>query len=190
MNKNHHVKSLVILKTVVIMNLNIQKTGLLMIALMSSIFISGCGNSGKMNTDFPFPSDSSKSIITGGDCHIDSINSEPGEGPQTHSINHNSPPFLTSGWAAISIKEGITTSDIALSLRKKEPENVRFFQSVNKVKRQDVADYFKSPLVIDSGFKAMVDLSNVAPGEYLMEVLQLRNNVVYSCQYNANLIIK
>ena len=129
-------------------------------------------------------------IPQGGDCHIDSINNKEGEGPEFHTVSRSGPPMRVSGWGAISVKEGVIASNIALALRSSSSQGVRLFAAPIRGKRQDVADYFKSPASIDTGFKSAIDLSDVTPGDYWLEVIQHKDGATFKCQYTARIIIE
>jgi hypothetical protein len=129
----------------------------------------------------------STEIPVGGDCHIDSINDEPAEGSK-HVLKQGL-PMSVSGWGAISVTDGIVASNIALSLKNKST-NTRVFAVTTPDKRRDVADYFKSPKSIDTGFKSMIDISDLSPGDYILEVIQHKNEQNLRCRYAVEIIIK
>lgn len=132
----------------------------------------------------------SPEISSGGDCHIDSINDNSGEGAPSHTVSQSGTVLKVAGWGAISAKDGVLASDIAVALKSKSPENTRFFAQTTKEKRQDVADYFKNPASIDTGFRVMIDLFDVSPGEYVLEVIQYKDGKILKCQHTANIIIE
>lgn len=129
-------------------------------------------------------------ITLGGDCHIDAINDKPGEGPESHTISQSTSALKVSGWAAVSVKEGVVASDIALALKSNASQGTRLFATPIRDKRQDVADYFKNPASVDTGFKSSIDLSDVTPGEYILEVIQNKDGKNFRCQYTAKVIIE
>jgi hypothetical protein len=124
-------------------------------------------------------------IPIGGDCHIDSINGELGEGPSTYAARQEV-PLKVVGWGAISAKEGILASDIAVAL---EGNGVRRFAPVARVKRQDVADYFKNAGSADTGFSVAIDLSSVLPGTYVLEVIQHKDGKDWKCHYLPKVVV-
>lgn len=129
-------------------------------------------------------------IALGGDCHIDVINDKLGEGPESHTIKQSTSALKVSGWAAVSVKEGVMASDIALALKSNATQGTRLFATPIRDKRQDVADYFKSPASIDTGFKTSIDISDVTPGDYTLEVIQHKDGKTFRCQYTAKIIIE
>jgi len=129
-----------------------------------------------------------QAIALGGDCHIDSINDEPGEGRTSYTVKQ-SEPLKIVGWGAISAKDGVVTSDIAVALKDYSPLGVRLFATTSKGKRPDVAAYFKNPTSVDSGFSALIDLSDVPTGNYVLEVIQHKDGKDLKCQYTANITI-
>jgi hypothetical protein len=81
-------------------------------------------------------------------------------------------------------------SDIALVLKSAAPQNVRLFATPGKAQRPDVAEYFKNPAAVNTGFVAEIDVAALSPGEYLLEVLQHKGGKVLKCGYTANLTIE
>jgi len=129
-------------------------------------------------------------IPLGGDCHIDSINDEPGEGSSSHTVRQSGPPLKIAGWGAVSVKDGVIAPDIAIALKSNSAQSARLFAAVTKGKRQDVAEYFKNPASIDTGFKAAIDLSDVSPGSYVLEVIQHKNGENFRCQLTSNITVE
>lgn len=127
-------------------------------------------------------------IPVGGDCHIDSINDKPGEGSPSYTVGQSA-ALKVAGWGAISVKDGVTATEIAIALKPDHPDGRRLFASTTRVKRQDVADYFKNPAAIDSGFVGAIDLSDVAPGNYVLEVIQHKDGNNFKCQNTSNLTV-
>lgn len=170
---------------------------LCLISLMG-LFLSGCddypgklpGSAVKMTAN-PLWSDSiGDEIAIGGDCHIDSINNEPGEGPQSHTVMQNGAAMKVAGWGAISAKDGVVAAHIAIALKSKSVHGTRLFAAATQGKRLDVAEYFKNPASVDSGFSASIDLSDVPPGEYVLEVIQQGEGKNYKCQWTSVLNIE
>lgn len=131
-----------------------------------------------------------REIPLGGDCHIDTVNNELAEGTLSHTVKGSGPALKVTGWGAISVKDGVIASDIAIALKSKSAQGTRLFATATKEKRQDVADYFKNPASVDTGFIAAIDLSDVPPGEYVLEVIQHKDGKNIKCQYTSNIIIK
>lgn len=125
----------------------------------------------------------------GGDCHIDSINDEPGEGLANYTVKQGA-ILKVVGWGAISAKEGVIANDIALALKNNSVESHRLFAKATKWKRPDVAEYFKNPSSVDSGFRVAIDLSDVPSGNYLLEVIQHKDGKSLKCHHIAKIIIE
>ncbi|MDO8843249.1 hypothetical protein [Methylicorpusculum sp.] len=144
----------------------------------------------KMSPKARWDDANSQVIPLGGDCHIDSINDVSGEVFMSHSVSQSKPPLNVVGWSAISGKEGIVASDVAIALKNKLPPNLRLFAKTTREKRADVAEYFKNPASVDTGFKAAIDISDVSPGEYVLELIQHKDGNTYKCQFTSNITIK
>lgn len=168
-----------------------------LIALLS-LTISGCNDypghrpsDGIKMVDKPAWGESiSQEISLGGDCHIDSINDELGEGPLSHTIKKNETGLKISGWSAISVSKGVTASDIAIALKSKSTDGTRLFAIITRDKRPDVAAYFKNLASVDTGFKTTIDLSDVSPGSYILEVIQHKDGKSFKCPVTANVIVE
>lgn len=130
-----------------------------------------------------------REISLGGDCHIDSINDEPGEGFSRHTVRRSGPALKVAGWGAVSVRDGIIASDIAIALKSNSAQGTRLFAAATKGKRQDVAEYFKNPASVDSGFEAAIDLSDVSPGGYVLEVILHKDGENIKCQLASNITI-
>ncbi|MEQ1636902.1 MAG: hypothetical protein ABL903_09415 [Methylococcales bacterium] len=131
-----------------------------------------------------------RDLVLGGDCHLESINDKPSESQSSHLIIQNGAALKVVGWAAISGSKGISATDIAVALNPISGNGTRSFVDTIKVKRPDVADYFKNAGIVDSGFKAAIDLTDMLPGDYQLEIIQHRDKTNYKCQYAANLVLK
>lgn len=126
--------------------------------------------------------------VIGGDCNIDSINDTPGLGSIEHLIPHDQ-NLSVKGWAAISVQNTTEPSNIALALRAKSNNETRLFVMTDSIKRPDVADSFKNPGALSSGFSAVIDLSTVRPGPYELEIFQNNHGTATVCQYTAPISI-
>ena len=165
---------------------------------LSGLSITGCNdypgaqNDGRVKLAHkPIWGDTTEQQISlGGNCHIDSINDKPGEGPASHTVKQSGPALKVSGWGAISVKEGVMASEIVLGLKRNSNQETRLFAVTTRGKRPDVADYFKNPASIDTGFKSALDLSDIAAGDYLLEVIQHKDGKTFKCEYTANIIIE
>lgn len=122
-------------------------------------------------------------ITPGGDCHIDTINDEPGESAAKRTISRSASVLKVTGWGAISVKDGLLASNIALALRSNSPGGTYLFAATTPTNRPDVAAYFKNSTSAAAGFTAMIDLSDVDVGEYTLEVIQHREGKNLICQY-------
>ena len=126
----------------------------------------------------------------GGDCHIESINDKATEERPVHTVKESGDAMKVVGWAAISAKIGIVANHIAIGLKSKTGPGSRIFASATRGKRPDVAAYFMNPGSLDTGFSAVLDLSDVPPGEYLLELIQHRDGKNYQCQQTSILDIE
>lgn len=156
--------------------------------------LSGCndnsGHSIKMSPKLAWGDLIGQEIALGGDCHIDSINDKPGEGTQSHVVKQHGSGLKVVGWNAISVRDGVMASDVAIALRSNSKQGASLFVAPNKEKRKDVADYFKNSASIETGFSAEIDLSDVIPGNYVLEVIQHKDGKNLKCSYTANIIIE
>lgn len=165
--------------------------------ILLGLFLSGCddypGNwPNEAVTMQPKPSwgDSiSQEIAIGGDCNIDTINEELVAGSVSHTVKQTGSALKVSGWGAISIKGGVIASDIALAMYSNSGQGARFFATPTRVRRPDLASYYKNPASVDAGFKSVIDLSNVVPGDYVLEVIQHKWGKNYKCPVTANIIV-
>lgn len=148
-------------------------------------------NDGIRMTSRPAWSDSIASVIPlGGDCHFDSVNDKPGEGTVAHVVKQSGPVLNVVGWGAISAKNGIAASDIAVALNSKAILGLRLFAMATRGKRPDVAEYFNSPLSVDSGFSVSINLSDVPVGNYELELIQNRDGKTLKCNYTQDIIVE
>lgn len=129
-------------------------------------------------------------IGVGGDCHIDSINDKPWSDAQTITVKQSGPALKVLGWGAVSVREGLLPSYLAVALRGAAGQGNRLFATTTKQKRADVADFFKNPAAADSGFSANISLSDMVPGNYVLEVIQHKDGLNYRCSYTTNIIIE
>lgn len=129
-------------------------------------------------------------IGVGGDCHIDSINDKPWADAQTFVLKQSGPALKVLGWGAVSIRAGLLSSDLAVALRGTTGQGNRLFATTTKQKRTDVADFFKNSAAADSGFSANISLSDMTPGNYVLEVIQHKDGVNYRCSYTTNILIE
>jgi hypothetical protein len=126
--------------------------------------------------------------VIGGDCNIDSINDRPGSNP-TRNIIHKEQYLTVKGWAALSILNSNSPSNIVIALKEKVANGTRRFVITDLVKRPDVAEYFKNPGAISTGFNAVIDLSGIPTGEYELEIFQNNRGVNTICQYTGQISI-
>ncbi len=124
-------------------------------------------------------------IVLGGDCHLDGINDESGEETDPHTIRKRETALKVVGWAAVAGKDGVIASDIAIALKPNSESTVRLFAPVNRGKRPDVADYFKNPATVDSGFNVAINLTDIPPGQYILELIQHKDRKNYKCQITS-----
>lgn len=171
-------------------------------AILATLIVAGCSDSGQQKTaatGAAAPSIPSVKlgaapawvpagdIAPGGECNIDAVNDKHGLNNNVHSVSRKSPGINTWGWAALSTKDGIAASEIALTL--KNAAGVRRFAPVTRYARPDVADYFKNPGIAESGFKALVSVADVEPGGYQMEVVMAKDGKIAACKWAAQITI-
>lgn len=159
----------------------------------------GCGDDPRQQrttkifspTNMPFGMDSKVvKPIEGADCHIDSINDLPGEGREIYKATNEQEIMYFSGWAAISAGNGVAPNKVVLQLKSIKPEGPDYFYDVNKTIRDDVASYFNKKSLVNTGFEAEVNISNVKKGSYQLRVLELEGEKVHACKYTANIEIE
>lgn len=107
---------------------------------------------------------------TGGACGFDQ--------PKTEGEN-----YYFSGWATISAKDGILAETIVIGLLNGNMEN---FVIPSKQKRQDVADYFKSPSLLNSGFSVYLDKKYLSSASKVV-AYQVFQGGIYACEVTATL---
>ena len=101
---------------------------------------------------------------SGGACAFDQLNVEGGN-------------RLVSGWAAISTKDGALAEAIVVGVQANKTEK---FAVASKQKRDDVARYFSSPALIDSGFSLYIKMVDAPVGSRVV-LYQVFQGVVYTC---------
>lgn len=160
------------------------------------VCLSGCNdypgtwpNEVKMQSKPSWGDTIDQEIAVGGDCNIDSINDEPGDSSLSHTVKQSGTVLRVSGWAAISVKAGVIATETALALKNSTAQSARLFATTTRVRRPDVANYFKNPASVETGFKSALELSNVPPGEYILEVIQHKDGKNYKCPVTANIIV-
>ena len=168
---------------------------MLVVFIFMGLSLSGCNDypgrqDVKMTHTTSWGDSNEQEIILGGFCHIDSINDVSGEITSPHIVSRDRSVLKVVGWATVSGKDGLTASDIAIALKPNAPSGARLFAAASKGKRPDVADYFKNLASVDSGFKVTIDLSDVPPGTYILEVIQHKDGKNIKCQATADIIIK
>lgn len=89
-----------------------------------------------------------------------------------------------SGWAVISAKDGVIAEKILLKVT---VNGVDRFLNPSEQKRDDVAKYFNSPMLVDSGFSAYVKKEDL-PMNATVSLLQVFEGSLYNC--DATLILQ
>ena len=90
------------------------------------------------------------------------------------------------GWAG-NVPSGSSPKQIVVELD--GPDKV-YVQAVLGIKRQDVADHFKKPGLVDVGWVANADLSQVAAGAYKVRIIQVEGQTGLVCDSNKSIAIK
>jgi hypothetical protein len=131
---------------------------------------------------------SGNKTIIGGECNIDSINDQPGSGATGHELDHDQ-ILVVKGWASVAANSSSAPSIIAISLKEKSGAGNRHFAMPKLIDRPDVADFFKNPGAISSGFYVAIDISTLSNGNYDLEVFQNNHGVNTICPYTASISI-
>lgn len=116
---------------------------------------------------------------------IDSINSA-AFAPRGYSA---SALLSISGWLAISVKRGILPSAVYVTLTD-DHGGVTYIKT-RRMPRPDVGEYFNQPVLIDSGYSAIGDLSSIKKGVYSLGLAIEASGRIAACpKYNVKFEIK
>ncbi len=97
-------------------------------------------------------------------CSLDAINKSPAL--EKNRINNKSQATL-SGWAA-NVPSGVAATEIWLDF---SGSKNFYLKAEVKEQRPDVASHFNKPAMLDSGWKAFVDLGTLSAGDYKVRIL-------------------
>lgn len=138
------------------------------------LLFGGCTDQSEPQSNFtaskrlPSPYESTKPE-KGGACGLDKI------------VDAGDSIFL-SGWAAISVKDGVLPEFVVAEFRVDEKEN---FVITKKEKRNDVAKYFGSEKMADSGFKVYIHKAELKTSKTIL-IYQLFQGKTYLCDLTAS----
>ena len=88
-----------------------------------------------------------------------------------------------SGWAAISAKDGSLAEAKFLGI---SFNGVEKFVFTSKQKREDVVNYFKNPALMESGFSAYINKTEISAGSKVI-LYQVFQGGVYPCEVTVAL---
>lgn len=133
----------------------------------------------KLVSQLPFDPSSTPSLTSGGACNFDSIDGKDRDlasfsmkkGQQLHVV----------GWAAVSVEEEVLPTDVVLALQNNQDTKIAYYAATAKEKREDVALYFKKPALVDSGFNTLIDLSDLVTGQYMLKIVQHKEDKNIVC---------
>lgn len=129
--------------------------------------------------DYSKPSKSLKNIANEVsdycDGHIDIIDNS---NPSSSNIELSGVAKI-HGWLAESSKNGSLMNSTYITLI--DENGNRSFLSTNLRRRPDVADIFNHPSLINSGFTALVDLSDLS-GSYRLGLAGIKGTTLYTCR--------
>jgi hypothetical protein len=97
---------------------------------------------------------------------------------------HEGDLLFISGWASIAVAEGVLPESVLLAVSSEGVE--QFVMASSAKKRDDVAKYFASPKLIDSGFNAYVKASSL-PKHSRVILYQAFQGKLYRCSVSLEL---
>jgi hypothetical protein len=174
-----------------------NKYKMLLVPIFIGLSLSSCNeypgakttNLVKMSANLPFDDSVGQKITIGGDCNIEGINDLQVDVGSIHHVNKVRNVLSVMGWAAISAKDGVMPSGIAISLNSRSVPSNQLFAPTIREKRADVANYFKNPLSVDTGFTVKVDLTDVSEGNYELAVILHKDGKDFKCPLTKNIIV-
>ena len=131
--------------------------------------------SSKLASKLPFDSSLSSVLTPGGTCNFDSIDGK--DRNQASYTVKRVLPLSVVGWAAVSDVELSSNVVVAFQLAGGATQ----YAETKKEKREDLATFFKKPVLVDAGFNALIDLSDLLPGQYTLEIIQHKNGGNFLC---------
>lgn len=116
-------------------------------------------------TDLPL---SSSNVDYSADCSgsIDKVN---GVKLPVDIVELDDGYLLVEGWVAQDTINGILPERVYLALKDEKSRTILF--EAQNTRRVDVGDYFNLPMLIDSGYKVISDISDVNAGNYILDLL-------------------
>jgi len=123
-------------------------------------------------------------------CSLDVVNDQTAK--QDTSISDKAKVKLT-GWAG-NVPAGTSPKQVFIELEgpgKIFGGSSKFYiQAALGIKRPDVADHFKKPGLVDVGWAANADLSEVAADAYKVRIIQVEGQTGLVCDSNKSVVIK
>ena len=77
--------------------------------------------------------------------------------------------LLVEGWVAQDTINGILPERVYLALKDEKSRTILF--EAQNTRRADVGDYFNLPMLIESGYKVISDISDLDAGNYILDLL-------------------
>lgn len=140
-------------------------------------------NFGRLTMPDDVPIRTADPYRTGGHCSLDDLN---GRSPIFDVMRvHRGEPLKVSGWAFNDVRMPDETLFILST------SAAQFRAPVTRSRsRPDVAQYFKIPTLVDSGFDGAFGLSRLPDGIYDISILMRNGTVVTICHITPKLQIK
>lgn len=110
------------------------------------------------------PSFISNKFVAVEPCSLDAIN---GSAAQEDNRVNNKSQVTLAGWAA-NVPSGVTANEIWLEF---SGSKSFYLKAAVREQRPDVASHFNKPGLLDSGWKAFIDLGNLSAGDYKVRIL-------------------
>lgn len=111
-------------------------------------------------------------------CFLDVINNQSATG--INVLTGKSKVYM-SGWAG-DVPNGKSPQEVWIELDGiKQDTGFYYIKTASGIKRQDVADVFKKPGLVDTGWEVFVDLSEMAGGIYDVHIVMLVESKWMTC---------
>lgn len=120
-----------------------------------------------------------------GSCNIESVNDEP-VGGQPISVDRDQPLRMV-GWASLVAPSGDQPPSVIIVAQPDHAPAERHYAVVKTIQRPDVAEYLHNPDARWSGFHASFNVSDFAPGSYVVDVMQHGAHGYAQCNVSAKI---
>ena len=97
--------------------------------------------------------------------------------------------FNISGWAIDEFSE-TSPEDVRIQITLPSGYIVKILDGKRGIERPDIAETFKNPGVMMSGFNVSVPSNSLLPGKYKIVILQNSTHYNLTCNANSNFLIK